>query len=120
MEWVTRKLDWTLSLRPWMPEGFERYARVLHPAYVRVREAGIVAEEIAVPWSSVSEWSGKPLHATSHIRDLMLRSDGLDWSGREGEGSVPLQGQMESRPLGRLLTHLAEETTTPNEIWMLI
>lgn len=103
-----------------MPAGFERYVRVLHPAYVRVREEGVEVGEKAVPWSTVSEWSGKSLHATSHIGDLMLRADGLDWNEREGERSVPRQGQMENKPLGRLLTHLAEETTRPNEIWMLI
>lgn len=120
MEWIVRKFDMGRALRPWMPDGFERYARVLHPAYVRVWEEGTAVGEIAVPWSAVSEWSGKPLHSTSSIHDLILRSDGLNWYQREGGGNAPLQGQLERASLSRLLTHLAEETATSDEIWMLI
>ena len=120
MEWVARKLDWTRTLRPWMPDGFERYVRVLHPAFVRVSEEEKGVREISVPWSTVGEWSGKPVNATSHIQDLMLRADGITWTEQGREGLAPSQGQMDSESLGRLLTHVTEETTTPNEIWMLI
>ena len=120
MEWVARDLDWTRKLRSWMPDRFEGFARVLHPAFVRVSEEEKGVREISVPWSAVGEWSGKPLNATSHIQDLMLRADGITWTGQGREGLAPSQGQMDRESLGRLLTHLADESTTPNEIWMLI
>lgn len=120
IDWFAGKLEWGRVLRSWMPDGFERYARLFHPAHDRVWEQGEVVAERAVPWSAVSEWSGKPLHSTSSIHDLILRSDGLNWYQREGGGNAPLQGQLERASLSRLLTHLAEETATSDEIWMLI
>jgi hypothetical protein len=68
----------------------------------------------------VSQWSGKRLHATSHIQDLMLRADGHDWRRRGEGGYEPRQGELESASLSCLLTHLAEKTSTSKEIWMLI
>lgn len=120
MEWVARELDWTRRLRSWMPAGFERYVRVLHPAWVNVWDEGKLVGQSLVPWSTVSEWSAKPLNATSSFQYLSLRSDGLSWMEREGGGSVPSQGELDNPSIGQLLKHLAEETTTPNEIWMLI
>lgn len=119
VDWLIGKLDWGSTLRSWIPTGFERYARILHPAYIRVGKEWS-AREVPVPWSIVSEWSGKPLHALSHIQDLMIRVDGHDWR-RRGEGGLePRQGELEMTSLSCLLAHLAEKTSTPNEIWMLI
>lgn len=102
-----------------MPEGFESYARILHPAYRNVRAEGRVIAQIAIPWSAICEWSGKPLHSQSHIQDISLNTDGLDWS-EDGEGGyTPLQGQLDEEPLASLLVHLAVETSDLEEIWML-
>jgi hypothetical protein len=107
------------TLRSWIPAGFECYARILHPAYIIIGKEWST-REVPVPWTVVSEWSGKPLHATSHIQDLMLRADGHDWRKRGEGGGEPHQGELERTSLSCLLAHLAERTTTPNEIWMLI
>ena len=119
VDWLIGKLDWGRTLRSWIPTGFERYVRILHPAYIRIGKEQST-REVPVPWTIVSEWSGKPLHATSHIQDLMVRVDGHDWR-RRGEGGLePHQGELEMTSLSCLLTHLAEKTSTPKEIWMLI
>lgn len=119
VDWLIGKLDWGHTLRSWIPAGFESYARILHPAYIIIGKDWST-REVPMPWIIVSEWSGKPLHATSHIQDLMVRADGHDWrKGGEG-GSEPHQGELERTSLSCLLTHLAEKTSTPNEIWMLI
>ena len=120
MEWLCHKLEWGRVLRAWVPDGFERYVRVLHPAYTKVWKEQDVLAEVPVPWSAVSAWSGNPLHATSSIRDLRLRSDGLFWSQGEAGGSDPLEGQLGKTNLSDLLKLLVTETTTPEEIWMLV
>lgn len=117
VDWLTGELDWGRILRSWVPTGFERYVRILHPAYIRIENE---TREVPVPWATVSEWSGKRLHATSHIQDLMLRADGHDWRRRGEGGSEPCQGELERTSLSCLLEHLAARTTTPNEIWMLL
>jgi len=119
VDWLIGKLDWGNSLRSWIPEGFKSYVRILHPAYIRIGKDWST-REVPVPWTIVSEWSGKPLHATSHIQDLMIRTDGHDWRRRGEGGSEPRQGELEKASLSCLLTHLVEKTSTPKEIWMLI
>lgn len=118
-DWLIGKLDWGRTLRSWIPAGYERYARILHPAYISVGKDWST-REVPVPWTIVSEWSGKPLRATSHIQDLMVRVDGHDWRRRGEGGSEPRQGELEIASLSCLLTHLVDATTTPNEIWMLV
>lgn len=117
VDWLIGKLDWGNNLRSWIPPGFERYVRILHPAYINV---GKQARDISVPWTIVSQWSGKRLHATSHIQDLMVRADGHDWRRRGEGGDEPRQGHLERTSLNCLLARLLEATTTPSEIWMLI
>ncbi len=120
MEWLASKLNLTRTLRPWMPDGYESYVRVLHPGFAVVPGTENGTPEVLVPWSTVCEWSGKPLNATSHIGDVMRREDGINWAEPGREGVAPPQGQMDSASLSRLLIHLTEETSTPDEIWMLI
>lgn len=119
VDWLIGKLDWGTSVRSWIPTGFESYARILHPAYIIIGKDQST-REVSVPWSIVSEWSGKRLHATSHIQDLMVRADGHDWRRRGEGGGEPRQGELERTSLSCLFAHLAEKTSTPNEIWMLI
>ncbi len=119
MDWLIGKLDWENDLRSWIPKGFERYVRILHPGYIIVGKEW-ETRRVAVPWSIVSKWSGKPLNATTHIYDLMVRPDGHDWR-RQGEGGEePHQGEMDRESLSRLLAHLSENATRTDEIWMLI
>jgi hypothetical protein len=119
VDWLIGKLDWGNSLRSWIPTGFERYVRILHPAYISIGKAGST-REVPVPWANVSQWSGKALHATSHIQDLMVRADGHDWRRRGEGGDEPRQGKLEWTSFSCLLTHLAQETPTSKDIWMLI
>ncbi len=119
VDWVTEKLDWVSTVRAWMPEGYESYARILHPAYQRIRGKGTSVREVAVPWRTVSEWSGKPLHATSNFRDLMLRSDGAIWSQSNFQSNDPLEGRLDDVIFANLLEHLVTVTKELDEIWSL-
>lgn len=120
VDWLIGKLDWGDTLRSWIPTGFESYVRILHPAYERVRGEGIEVAQRVIPWSTLSEWSGRPLDATSHVLDLLFDADGNEWSEHGQRGHVPLQGQLDSSLLAELLLHLSKRTTSPDEIWMLI
>lgn len=119
VDWLIGRLDWGNTLRSWIPTGFESYVRILHPAYIIIGKEW-ETREVPVPWSIVSRWSGKPLHATTHIQDLMVRPDGHDWRKQGEGGREPNQGEMDRKSLSSLLTHLAEKTPIPREIWMLI
>ena len=120
VDWLIGKLDWGNTLRSWIPEGFESYVRILHPAYVCVREEGIEVAAKDIPWSALSEWSDKPIDATSHILDILFDAERRDWSENGKRGHVPLQGQLDASTLSKLLGHLVKETVSSNEIWMLI
>jgi hypothetical protein len=115
VDWLIGKFDWGSTVRSWVPGEYESYVRILHPAYTITGE-GISTRHVQVPWSAVGEWSGKAVNAHSHIRDLMYRSDGHWW--RE-IGDQPDQGRLERAALSCLLEHLAKETRSLNEIWML-
>lgn len=117
MDWLWGRLVYGKSLRSWIPDGFERYARVLHPAHVWNQAEDHVYDR-SVPWSQISAWSGKPLRAASSINDLSVREDGTSWQ-RRGT-SLPLEGQLEWPLLDRMTDVLAEATSTPGLLWLLV
>jgi hypothetical protein len=119
VDWLIGELQYGYSLRSWIPPGFESYVRILHPAYISIGKEWST-RQVPVPWTIVSQWSGKRLHATSHIQDLMVRADGHDWRRRGEGGYEPRQGELESGSLSFLLSHLADKTSAPKEILMLI
>ncbi|MEI9908067.1 MAG: hypothetical protein WDO06_09505 [Actinomycetota bacterium] len=116
VEWIKGQLLFENRVGAWIPNNFASYVRILHPAYVG-RELDPLSGYISVPWSKVGEWSGKEVSTTSHIRDVMFRSDSHWW--RE-VGSEPAQGELESSQLSVLLEMLLKATPALNEIWMLI
>lgn len=99
-------------LRPWsdspkvgdvMPEGFERYARLLHPAH----EGGI-----PVRWSRVAEWSGRELHPTIDFRELATRENGDRWPS-----DFDPQEELERSLCAHLAGILGDFTSTPSVSW---
>lgn len=115
-EWLLGRLASGRSVGSLIPDGLERYARILHPAHLWDEDGSHAAR--SVPWSEVSAWSGKPLHRASSIHDLARRPDGSSWL-REGT-SLPLEGQLEPEYLDRLTELLAETTSKPKELWLLV
>jgi hypothetical protein len=117
LEWLRGRLVYGRSVGSWIPNDFDRYARILHPARLWEETDGNVVTR-AVPWSDVSVWSGKPLHRTSSIHDLARRPDGTLWSDQGA--ALPLEGQLEPLYLDRLVEALGEETSTPGVLWLLL
>ncbi len=113
--WAGRVLAGT-RVRSWLPDLFEGYVRILHPAYIHDEvPGGVVLRPVA--WSTVSQWSGKPLDKETCIDDLLRRTDGALWSER---GSSPYQGRLDPTYMSRLAELLASATNTPEELWSLV
>lgn len=117
VEWLRGRFAYGPSVRSWIPDEFQSYARILHPAHLWKEDKGSVATK-SVTWQEVSVWSGKSLHHASSIHDLSLRLDGTPWS--EQGASLPLEGQLELPLLDRLATELAKATSTPSAVWLLV
>src|SRR5947208_5566021 len=114
-EWLIDRLAFGGRLGSWMPDDFERYARVLHPA--REYSPG---EEPPRPirWKHVARWSGKELRSDSTFHEIQRRPDGSSWSER-GYGKGPWRGFLFPSELDRLVEHLADATLTPERLWLL-
>ncbi len=95
-----------------VPDAFESYTRVLHPAYRRV---GKYREE-AVTWATVASSTGRFTHPLTQFERIAGLGDDPnaqpDW-GRRPEAGEDLRELQE--PLVRLL---AEFTTTPEVCWI--
>jgi len=65
-----------------VPDGFEAYGRLLHPAYSR--------EDGHVPWSRMAAWGGRSLEPTSYFGGIAIRGDGIRWHAL---GSGPPDGE---------------------------
>jgi hypothetical protein len=89
-----------------IPEGFERYARLLHPAYHD--------QEGYVRWSRVAEWSGRELHSTVNFEDLAIREDGQHWSS---VGAAGPREELNRSLCAYLSSILAQFTSTPDLCW---
>ena len=91
-----------------VPDGFEGYARVLHPA---LNEASQL-----VKWSTVAEWSGRVYHPLMSFEGI-----GTPTVGR-GAGSPPWSddpghGRMDEDVAAELSALLAQFTGTPEECY---
>ena len=51
-----------LTVGSLVPVGFERYVRILHPAWAHARRPW-VDPPVAIRWSTVARWSGRQTHA---------------------------------------------------------
>jgi hypothetical protein len=108
--WSGRLAGW----RPWpmpvgalVPEGFEAYARLLHPVTLR-------GEADRVSWSHVAEWSGRTLGPTSFFGDIAMREDGTSW---QSVGNRPWEGELPEDLYLLMFPILERSTSTPDDCW---
>ena len=116
--WLIDRLMFGSTLAAWMPDEFERYVRILHPASEYWVGEGQRAER-PVRWSEIAEWSGKQLTSTSAMRDLEQRDDGTTWRDERPHRTMPTEGQLQSPQRDRFLDHLAEATSSPDRLRLL-
>lgn len=113
--------DWLQArLLPWgggigtrvgsvIPTGFQRYARVFHPAPARRDDEG------SVTWSEVALWAGKDVHPQMQWEAISQAA--VDGSEPPPFADQPAEGYCPPAVRGPLTECLTEHTTTPESCW---
>lgn len=107
-EWIEPRLTgaWG-SVTNAVPDCFEAYGRVLHPAS---SSAGKL-----VPWSEVAAAVGGEVHAGAQWHSLVRAAGPDDPSGAAWEGEAPMQGDLCVESLKPLCELLAQHTRFSKE-----
>src|ERR1700686_4370814 len=82
-----------------VPEGFEAFARILHPAHKSPADGG---EGERVRWSTVAAWTGRVVHPQMQFERIanLAEHEFPIW------GSPPMQGVLPREECGRLAGRL--------------
>lgn len=92
-----------------VPAGFERYARVLHPAYRPP------PDRMPIRWSDLAAQAGWIVHAETQWESIV---DAFRKSGREPAwDKEPSLGRCPTEVMVPLRERLSEHTSTPEVIW---
>ena len=91
-----------------MPEGFESYGRVLHPAQ-RQTERGLEP----VRWSTVATWTGRAAHPLMQFH----RIANLSWHESPTWGMLPSEGSLPPAGAEALVAILRTFTATPDRCY---
>jgi hypothetical protein len=91
-----------------VPEGYESYGRVLHPAG-RQTERGLEP----VRWSAVASWTGRTAHPLMQFHPVA----NLSWPESPSWGSPPSNGSLPAAEAQTLVDILRTFTTTPDRCY---
>ena len=92
-----------------VPQGFEAYARVFHPAsrYIADRQEWVPAR-----WSGIASWTGRTAHPAMQFHSILGHPENPaikpEW------GSLPIEGSLDSDQIGVVIDVLTRFTTTPD------
>lgn len=107
-EWIASELDPDLgSVTSVVPNCFEAYVRILHPA---VRPDGTAAS-----WSDVASQVGGRVHALVQWHLLVGSRDPEGLDGSRWKGGPPARGDLSIEVLRPLCVHLAANSKNPAE-----
>lgn len=112
-DWIIDRLhDFAVDVGSVIPEGFDAYARLFHPA-VRIEDG----EEVTVLWSEIAAANGAKVHPEMQWNGISgiwehsgETSPGL-WDLEPDVGSLPLQY------LDHLVDLLSPHTSRPGQVW---
>ena len=112
-EWLRERMDdWTMRraaiVRSVVPEGFEAYARIFHPA--RRETDGVAGEEVR--WSELAALNGKVAHPGMQYHRLLGIDDPRERDDAPGL-DPPHEGDLPEAICRALLDVLGEHTRTP-------
>ena len=116
-DWIVAGVrDFRYDVGSLLPQGFEAYARVFHPA---LRHSAGGPDEVR--WAAVAAANGRVAHPgmewisiTGSWRFLHQDNQPGIWDEAPREGSLP------ARQAAELATLLAEHTTTPQRCWFAV
>lgn len=104
--WIVDRLHpFASDLGSIVPEGFEAYARVLHPAWREESD-----RRVKVRWSQLARTAGVTLQSTTRFEQLEV-------SAASHDAEEPLVGTLELEQLNVLVELLASFTTTAQSCW---
>jgi hypothetical protein len=114
--WIEERLvGWTrdsVHVRSLVPEGFESYVRILHPAQRKPEDGGG-----RLRWSTIASWTGRVVHAEMQFdRIANLRGQNDD----SALGFPPREGLLPRDECERLASLLRPCTSTPGVCWFCI
>ena len=119
VDWVVESLwpawsktdngDIAVRVGAFVPEGFEAYARVFHPAYRRV---DVHAAWEDVRWSTVASWNGRVVHPEMQFHRIANLPDSPTYPD-PGWGIRPMRGYLPEREGQIMVEELKEFTSTP-------
>jgi hypothetical protein len=95
-----------------VPERFERYARVLHPAW-RQTKAGFEP----VRWSEIASWTGRSVHPLMQFHRI-ANLPAFPGHRFPSWGNVPAEGELPVAEGDRLIAILRAHTTTPDRCYL--
>ncbi len=90
-----------------IPEGFEAYARIFHPAEQRLENG----ERHRVSWSTVASWNGKVVHPEAAFHRI-ANLDPMMYK-KPSWGRAPFAGTLPEEECKPLVDVLSEFTSTP-------
>ena len=115
-DWVVDCIhDFWVDVGSVVPEGFESYARLLHPAHRREGDG-----EVPVRWSEIAAANGRTIHPEMqwpNVSGVWEHSGGSSpglWDHEPDDGSLP------PSYADRLSELLAKYTSTPNQVWFCV
>ncbi len=118
--WIIERLhDFAQDVGSVVPDGFQAYARVFHPAWFGGSDGR------AVTWREIAASTGRNLHAAAQwphvafageIDDNRLQDPppGAPWQSAPGEGSLDLE------VAEILVARLTPHTSTPDRCWFAV
>lgn len=98
-----------------VPEGFEAYVRIFHPA---ARNEG--GGTVPVRWSEVAEANGRIAHPEMQWPAIALREPYSNWRHPGLWDHVPNEGSLPSDLIPGIVEVVRHHTTTPDRVWFAV
>jgi len=95
-----------------VPEGFDAYARVLHPAW---RQTGRGFEPVR--WSLIASWTGRTVHPLMQFHRI-ANLPAFPGHRKPTWGMVPSEGKLPVAEGERLVAILRGQTATPDKCYL--
>ncbi|MFJ2368039.1 hypothetical protein [Microbacterium sp. NPDC087665] len=120
-DWLRERIDPEFgTMHGVVPRGFEAYARVFHPGFVRSAPEGADAEQtdVSITWADTAAAFGTTMHPLAQWQRIVRTPIDGDWRERTApdgrEFSAPTEGELDPDLFPALARVLADHTSTPD------